>query len=100
VYFAGTSIFNSGALTVSSTGGGNVNVLIIRTGSSTARSIVTASTPGASTATYTVETDLTGITFTNTNIIKITGQAGGGTGSSSDITGKMGTIFHYGVAAN
>jgi hypothetical protein len=64
----------------------------IFTGSSTARAIVNISTPGASTAVYTSETDLTGITWTNTNILKFTAQAGGATGGSSDITGKLATI--------
>lgn len=99
-YFGGTNIGNTGALTVSATGAWAVKITVIRTGASTARSTVNLSTPGASTAVYTTETDLTGLTFTNTNIIKITGTAGGAGGGSSDITAKMGTIFWWGAANN
>lgn len=92
VYFAGTSIFDSGVLTISATGAWNVETMLIRTGTTTARVVVTVSTPGASTTVYTTQTDLTGQDFTITNIIKITGTATGAGGGSSDITSKLGTI--------
>ena len=92
IYFAGTNIGNTGALTISATGGWEISVIIIRTGSSTARASVSVTTPGASTAVYTTESDLTGLTFTNTNILKITGTAGGAGGGNSDITAKLGTV--------
>ncbi len=95
MYFAGTLIGNTGALTVSATGGWSVSITLIRTGSSTARSLVNVTTPGASTAVYTSETDITGITWTNTNIIKVTGTAGGASGGSSDITAKLGTLIQW-----
>lgn len=100
LYFGGTSIGNTGTLTVSATGGWKADVFLIRTGSTTARAIVNISTPGASTAVYTTETDLTGLTFSNTNIIKITGTAGGAGGGSSDITAKLGTISWMPAANN
>lgn len=100
VYFAGTSIADTGALTVSATGGWQCNVFIIRTDTDKARAVVTINTPGASTALYTSQTDLTGLTFTNTNIIKITGQAGGATGGSSDIQAKLGEIWWWPAANN
>lgn len=99
-YFGGTNIGNTGALTISATGGWSAKIFIIRTGASTARSLVTVTTPGASTAIYTTETDLTGLTFTNTNIIKVTGTSGGAGGGSGDITAKLGTIFWYGASNN
>lgn len=100
VYFAGTVIANTGTLTVSATGGWSANILIVRTSATTARTIVNIATPGASTATYTSETDLTSLTLSGTNILKITGQAGGAGGGSSDITAKLGTIMWWGAAAN
>jgi len=100
VLFAGTMIGDTGALTVSATGAVVVRGYIIRTGSSTARASVNISSPTASTAVYTKETDLTGLTFTNTNIIKVTGTAGGAGGGSDDITGKLGTIMWMGSANN
>lgn len=100
VYFGGTVIGNTGALTISATGGWSIDVTIIRTGASTARSLVRVTTPGASTAVYTTETDITGLTFTNTNIIKITGTAGGAGGGTGDIVGKLGTVSWSGSANN
>jgi len=100
VLFGGTSIGDTGALTVSATGAVAIRGWIIRTGSTTARSSVTISSPTASTALYTNETDLTGLTFTNTNILKTTATAGGAGGGTGDITGKLGTIFWYPAAAN
>lgn len=91
-YFAGTNIADTGALTMSVTGAWVVNASIIRTGTTTARAIVNISTPGASTAFYTKYTALTGLDFTTTNIIKITGTAAGATGGSNDITGVYGNV--------
>lgn len=92
IYFGGTVIGNTGALTVSSIGAWVVSGYIIKTSSTTARASINVSTPGTSTANYTEQTDLTGLTFTNTNIIKITGTAAGASGGSNDITGKLGSI--------
>ena len=92
-YFAGTLIADTGALTMSVTGAWVINASIIRTGATTARSIVNISTPGASTASYTKYTSLTGLTFTNTNILKVTGTAAGATGGDNDITATYGNIL-------
>lgn len=99
-YYGGTNIGNTGALTVSAIGGWNADIMVIRTGASTARSVVTVNTPGASTAIYTTQTDITGLTFTNTQIIKITGTAAGASGGTGDISAKLGTIFWNGAANN
>lgn len=94
IYFAGTSIGNTGALTVSSTGAWRVVGSITRATSTTARATVAINSPGASTASYTNETDLTSQNFATTNIVKITGQAGGAGGGSGDITAKMGKLYY------
>lgn len=99
-YFAGTNIGNTGALTVSSTGGWSARVIIIRSGSTTAKAMVTVTTPGASTAAYTSVTSLTGLTFTNTNIIKCTGTAGSAGGGSGDITASAAQLIWWGATAN
>lgn len=99
-YFAGTVIYNSTAMTLSGTGFFSGEVTIIRTGASTARAFVNFTCTAATGFTTTTETDLTGLTFTNTNIIKVTGTAGGAGGGSNDITSKLGTIFWYPTAAN
>jgi len=93
-YFGGTNFFDSGAITISNTGYGSVRVIVIRTGATTARAYATLTTNSNATTGYTQETDITGLTFTNTNIIKLTAQAGGGGGGSGDIVGKMGTLTY------
>jgi hypothetical protein len=100
LYFAGTNIFNSTAMTLSGTGYWDATVTVIRTGSTTARARVVFNATNATGFTSTTETDITGLTFTNTNIIKCTGTAGGAGGGSSDITAKLGTIFWYPAANN
>lgn len=100
ILFGGTEIYTSGTLTAS-VSTYTFNVSIIRTGASTARSIVSVITStGGVAATTITETDLTGLTFTNTNILKITGQASGVSGGSGDITAKLGTIFFWPAAKN
>lgn len=99
-YFAGTSIGDTGALTISATGGWSARVIIIRSGASTAKAFVTVTTPGASTATYTTVTALTGLTFSNTNIIKLTGTAGGAGGGTGDITMSAAQLLWWGASAN
>lgn len=99
-YFAGTLIGNTGALTVSAIGGFKWEVSVKRTGTTTASAGVSVSTPGASTATYTNQTDLTGLTFTNTNIVKITGTASGASGGTGDITAKHGKVIWMPATSN
>jgi hypothetical protein len=98
--FDGVTAFDTGALTIANTGSWEITVLIVRTSSTTARSIVTMTTDAVTTRTYTTQTDLTGLTLTNASILKITATAGGGGGGSSDITGKMATASWFPVAAN
>lgn len=90
-YFAGTLIFDTGAATVGTVGSWDLTLMIIRTGSSTARAIVTLVTASMA-YTYSQDKALTQLTFTNTNILKVTGTAGGASGGSNDITAKLGSI--------
>lgn len=94
VYFAGNNIFDSGALTVSATGGWNVSTFLIRTGATTARVIVNVNTPGTSITTHSVQTDLTGQDFNIGNILKITATVTGAGGGSDDATAKLGTVMY------
>lgn len=97
VYFAGTQIFTSGTLT-SGVGIVRISVSVMRTGASTARAVVSGISPllGAPIT----ETDLTGLTFSGTNIIKITGTASGASGGSGDITAKIGGVFFWPASNN
>jgi len=98
-YFGGTSIGDTGALTVT-VGAWSARVVIIRTASTTARAMVTVNTPTATVTSYVAQTDITGLTLTNTNIIKVTGTATGASGGTGDISAKMGTISWQGAANN
>lgn len=91
VYFAGTSLLTVGFASVVQDA--RFKVTIIRTGSTTARANVSVTTSGN--LSKSVQTDLTGLTLSGTNILKITGQATGATGGSNDITAKMGVIKWY-----
>lgn len=92
VYYGGTAIFDSGALTVSLSAAWDVHVFIIRESSSVVRAKVTMATEGAALAAYTSYTRVTGLDFTGSNILKITGQAGGVGAASNDIVAKLGNI--------
>ena len=99
-YFGGTSIGDTGALTVSATGGWTARIIIIRSGASTAKAMLTVTTPSASTAQYTTVTSLTGLTFSGTNILKCTGTAGGAGGGTGDITASVGQLLWWGASNN
>ena len=88
VYFAGTVIYDTTAVATVAAATAKIDVLIIRTGSTTARAVVSFHCNHATMVSGVTETDLTSLTFTNTNIIKITGEAV----SDNDITAKLGTI--------
>ncbi len=91
VYFAGTVIFDSTALTTTSTGAMDLRVFIIRDTSTTIRYIVRADVTGLTSATYLSVGKLTGLTLTGTNILKITGQAGGTGAATNDIVAIAGS---------
>lgn len=90
IYFAGTKIYDSSTLTV---GVASVtypfDITIIRDGSSSVRCQVNASAvPGTNQTQY---TKITGLTFSSTNILKITGQSGAGA-ATGDVTANMGYV--------
>lgn len=91
-YFAGTAIFDSGALTITGSSSWELEILIIRVSSTVVRCTVKLNTSGASLSAYATYTELTSLTLSGTNILKITGTAGGGTGATNDIVAKLGSI--------
>lgn len=92
VYFAGTAIFDSGALSISLNASWTISVLIIRVSSTVIRYKVELNTQGAALSAYTSVGELTGLTLSNTNILKLTGQAGGVGAATNDIVAKVGVI--------
>lgn len=94
IYFAGSVIFDSGALSISAgSDAWEVRVTIIRESSSVIRSSVTMSTTGAAINAYANYTRLTGLTLSGTNILKITGQAAAVGAATNDIVAKLGTVY-------
>lgn len=90
VYFAGTAIWDSTGIAVATgTSSWNVDVKIIRVSSTVVRYNVTLNTTGASGFVYCTVGELTGLTLTNTNIIKLTGVSSGVGSGVGDIIGKM-----------
>lgn len=98
VYFAGTVILDTGAITTAANSSWEINVMVIRTGTSTARSIVSFFDSGASVTNLVTETDITSLTFTNSNILKITGESAGVSVANNDIVAKLGAIWWHGLA--
>lgn len=92
IYFAGTAIFDSGALTVSLSSKWTCYVTVTRVSSTVVRYMISMTTEGAALAAYTSVGELTGLTLSNTNILKITGQAASTGAATNDIVATMGYV--------
>lgn len=92
LYFGGTVIFDSGALTLSLSSQWVIYATIIRVSATVIRYLVSMTTEGAALAAYTASGEVTGLTLSNTNILKITGQAAGVGAATNDIVASMGTV--------
>lgn len=94
-YFGGTKIYDSGALSIGAvTDNWTLEILIIRVSASVVRCSVSVSSDFATSFPYSVYTEVTGLTLANTQILKITGQAGGGAGASNQVTAKLGSVSY------
>lgn len=100
IYFGGTAIFDSGALTLSLSSAWTVYVTIVRVSSTVIRYAVSFTTQGAALSAYTSVGELTGLTLSNTNILKITGQAAGVGAATDDIVAKIATGSWHPAANN
>lgn len=92
IYFAGTAIFDTGALTLSLSSAWVIYLTIIRVSATVIRYSVTMTTEGAALAAYTAVGELSGLTLSSSAVLKITGTAAGVGAASSDITAKLGFI--------
>lgn len=93
IYFGGTVIFDTGTLTLSLSAAWTGYVTIIRVSSTVVRYMISFTTEGAALAAYTSVGEVTGLTLSATNILKITGQAAGAGAASNDITAKLGSVL-------
>jgi hypothetical protein len=94
IYFGGTQIFDTGALTISLAAAWTAYTTITRVSASIIRYMISLTTEGAALAAYTAVGELTGLTLSNTNILKVTAQAAGIGASSNDIVAKLGSIIY------
>ena len=91
VYFGGTGgtqIFDSTAL-ITDNSSWTVTVMVMRVSATVVRYMVYMNSPLADTALHTAAGELTGLTLSSTNILKITGQAAGVGAANDDIVLKL-----------
>lgn len=93
IYFGGTVIYTTGAIARNNAAATDAyHVLIIRESATVVRCVVYANNHSGAVALVSVAntyTRITGLTLTNPQILKITGQS---SAASSDITARMGII--------
>lgn len=99
VKFAGTTIFDSGALSIGAvTSTWRATGMIIRvqggTGAGIVRCIVEYASSNVALSVTSTYTAVGSLTLTGTNILKVTGQAAGVGAASNQITSKMGNISY------
>lgn len=93
VYFGGTNIYSSGTLTLSLTASSSsVTANIVRVSSSTVRYNVFQSINGVTIANPVAVGEVTGLTLSNAQTLKITGQAGGIGAASNNIVASLGKV--------
>lgn len=92
IYFAGTAIFDTGTLSLSAASDWDIEVMIIRVSATVVRYSVKLNLTGASLSAYANVGELTGLTLSNANILKITGQAAGVGAATNDIVARLGTV--------
>jgi hypothetical protein len=92
IKFAGSTILDTGALTLTLSSAWTAYVTLTRVSSTVVRYMVSLTTEGAALAAYTAVGEITGLTLSGTNILKITGQAAGTGAATNDIVAKLGTV--------
>lgn len=98
IYFGGSVIFDSGTLTVSLSAAWAVSLTVIRVSATVVRYTASFTTEGAALSAYTSVGEVTGLTLSGTNILKITGQAGGVGAATNDIVAVMGNVNYLAAA--
>lgn len=94
VYFAGTEIYDTGDLVFSVASGWSVDVEIIRVSATVIRYRVLTAIGNTGTTVFEASyvAELTGLTLSNTNVLKITGQAGSVGAATNDIVAQLGYV--------
>ncbi len=92
LWFGGTAIFDTGALTVSLSAAWTLKATIMRESATAIKYMVELNTEGASLAVYTGTGELTSLTLSSNNTLKSTGAVSA-TGAANDITALLGSII-------
>ena len=92
LYFGGTLIYDSGALTSAAADNWVLQVLVIRESSSIVRCAVWAAFSGLTATTLAAYTRITGLTLTSAQTLRLTGTAAGTGASSGDINATAGQV--------
>jgi hypothetical protein len=95
LYFGGNATLNTGAINISTANTAwRLKGYIIRTSSSTAHVTYELQCPGLATPVFVGYSNLTGLNFATSNILKITAQAGGAGGGNNDITAHSWQVLY------
>ena len=94
IYFGGTLIFDTGALTISAASAWTIRASLIRVSASVIRYMVSMNTMNAALAAYTAVGEVTGLTLSGTNVLKITSESAGVGAASNDIVAKLGSVVY------
>jgi hypothetical protein len=95
LYFGGTAIADFGALTISGAASWTMRCSLIRVSSTVVRYEASLTSGGITTVIPPAVGELTGLTLSNTNILKITGTASGAGAATNDIVAKMGAVYYW-----
>ncbi len=90
--FAGAALFDSGALSVSVAGDWVLDVVLTRVSATVVRYAVSLTLTGASLGSYANVGELTGLTLSAANILKVTGQAAGVGAASNDLVAMLAAV--------
>lgn len=98
VYFGGTVIYDSGALSVTTSSQWAIYTSLIRVSGTVIRYMVSIVVDGVTLTSPCSAGELTGLTLSNTNVLKITGQAAATGAATNDIVGKLGAVYYWPVS--
>lgn len=96
LYFAGTAILDTGAMTMSASGSVVVDATIIRDSATSVRYGATAAVTGTTGPTAIASAGkLTSLTLSSATILKVTGQAAGGAAANNDVLAILGSVSRH-----
>ena len=95
LYFGGTAIFDSGALTTSLSSQWTIIATIIEVSSTVVRYMVQMVADGVTLASPVSVGELTGLDLTTSNVLKLTGQAASTGAAANDIVNQISSVYWY-----